>query len=264
MATAKRAVAIAKESGDADEIASALKNLGACYAFAGEFDAAEATFAQAYESVEELTRVTRNTVLRTWAAVDAYRGNMESARRRFLEVASCERPGSEAHASALLNLGELEFLVGSIDAAREAAGRARETYGALGSGYLILVIANLAAYALAADDLEDAGKWLREALEMRERSGRWLVNVLDHHALLAALQGNREHAAVLLGFTDAHYRSRGEVRQEAELRGRERLSGLLAQVYDISELERVIAAGESLSQEQALAIAATISSTTSQ
>ena len=258
METARRAVEIAKQSGDPDEIAGALKNLGASYSSAGEFDAADAAFVEAYGDSERLARITRNTVLRTWAAVDAYRGNMGAARRRFLEVASTERPGSEAHASALVNLGELEYLVGSLDAAREAAGRARATYAALGSAYLVLVIANLAAYALAANDLEDARKWLREAIEMRDRSGRWLVNVLDHHALLAALQGDCEKAATLLAFTDAHYRSRGEVRQQTELRSRERLAGLLAQAYDASELERIVATGSTLSQEQALAIAVTI------
>jgi predicted ATPase/class 3 adenylate cyclase len=264
MATAKRAVETAKKGGDADEIARALANLGACYPLAGEFDAAEAALVEAHQDSERLTRITRNTVLRTWAAIDVHRGNMETARQRFLDVASYERPGSEAHASALLNLAELEFLMGRIEAAREAAGRARETYAALGSAYLVLVIANLAAYALAANDLEDARKWLRDALEMRDRSGRWLVNVLDHHALLAGLQGNHKSAAALLGFTDEHYRSRGELRQETELRGHQRLAELLARAYDASELERVTAAGASLSLEQALAIAVTISSPISQ
>ncbi|MBV9334227.1 MAG: adenylate/guanylate cyclase domain-containing protein [Candidatus Eremiobacteraeota bacterium] len=262
MATAQRAVEIAKQSGDADEIAGALKNLGASYSSAGEYDAADAAFVEAYENSETLARITRNTVTRTWAAVDAHRGNMESARRRFLEVASSERPGSEAHAGVLLNLADLEYLVGSIEPARQTAARARETYAILRSPYLVLATVNLAAYALAANDLHDAGKWLREALGMRDRSGRWLVNVLDHHALLAALQGSHEPAAALLGFTDAHYRVRGEVRQQTELRGRNRLWGLLAEEYEAIELDRLTAAGAALSQEQALAIAVTISKAT--
>lgn len=260
--TARRAVEVAKQSGDADEIARALTNLAACYHFAGD-NAAEAAFVEAYREPERLARVTRNAVLRTWAVIDVHRGNMEPARERFLKVASSERPGSEAHASALLNLGELEFVLGNVEEAREAARRARETYAALGSAYLVLVIANLAAYALAANDLDDARKWLREALAIRHHSGRWLVNVLDHHALLAALQGNREEAAALLGFTDAHYRSRGEVRQQTESRGHQRLGSLLAQVYEAPELERATASGASLSVEQAVGIAATISKPTS-
>ncbi|HMF27284.1 MAG TPA: adenylate/guanylate cyclase domain-containing protein [Candidatus Cybelea sp.] len=258
MATAQRAVEVAKRTDDADEIARALTNLAACYYFAGDNEA-ESAFAQAYREPERLARVTRNAVLRTWAVIDVHRGNMEPARQRFLEVARSERPGSEAHASALLNLGELEFVLGSVEPAREAARRARETYAALGSAYLALVVSNLAAYALAADDLEDARRWLREALEMRDRSGRWLLNVLDHHALLAALQGNSEHAATLLGFTDALYRSRGEVREPTELRGHQRLAVLLEQAYETPDLERATAAGASLSLEQAVVIAATIS-----
>ena len=37
-----------------------------------------------------------------------------------------ERPGSEAHASALLNLGELEFAAGNIERARAAAREAEK------------------------------------------------------------------------------------------------------------------------------------------
>lgn len=255
---ARRAVEVANRSGSPDEIARALTDLAACYHFAGD-NAAEAAFVEAYREPQRLSRVTRNAVLRTWAVIDVHRGNMEAARQRFLEVASNERPRSEAHASALLNLGELEYVLGNVEPARDAARRARESYAALGSSYLVLVIANLAAYALAANDLDDARRWLREALEMRDRSGRWLVNVLDHHALLAALQSKHENAATLLGFTDAHYRSRGEVRQQTELRGRERLAGLLTQVYEAADLERATAAGASLTVEQALNIAVTIS-----
>jgi Flp pilus assembly protein TadD len=259
---AQRAVEVAKQSGDADEIARTLTNLAACYHYAGD-NTAEAALADAYREPERLSRVTRNAVLRTWAVIDVHRGDMEPARERFLKVASSERPGSEGHASALLNLGELEFAVGNVEAAREAARRARETYAPLGSAYLVLVIANLAAYALAANDLEDARTWLREALEMRIGSGRWLINVLDHHALLAALQGDHERAAALLGFTDAHYRARGEVRQRTESRGHERVTGVLAEVYEPAELERATSAGASLSVEQAVVIAATISKATS-
>ncbi|HEX3672524.1 MAG TPA: adenylate/guanylate cyclase domain-containing protein [Candidatus Cybelea sp.] len=257
-ATAQRAVEIAASTGDRDEIARALTNLGACHQSGGQFDEAETAFAEAYASSENLSRLSRNAVLRTWAVNDLRRGNPELARRRFLDVASSERPGSEAHASALLNLGELEFTIGSVDAAREAARRACETYQALGSALLVLVLANLAAYAMAAGDLNDARARLREAMGRRYESGRWLVTILDHHALLAALLGDCNRAAILVGFTDAHYRSRGESRQPTEQRGYERLAGLLAGAIEGAELERLRGFGEGLTEEQALSTAAAI------
>ncbi|HYL27736.1 MAG TPA: hypothetical protein VEW74_07860, partial [Candidatus Nitrosotalea sp.] len=257
--TAQREIEVAKSSGDPSEIAHALGNLGACYVFEGHGDKGEAAFLEAYRDPQRLSRRTRNAVLRMWAVSDLQRGLLEPARRRFLEGEGSERPGSQAHASVLLNVAELEFATGNIEAARDAARRARETYAAIDSTYLVLVTANLGAYALAAGDLHDASERLRAALDMRPSSGRWLITILDHHALLAAMLGQREPAALLLGFTDAHYRTRGEVRQRTEQRGHERLVELLSQLYNGADLERTASAGASLSEEQAVATAAAIS-----
>jgi len=257
-ATAMREVEIAKTAGDPNEIARALANLGACYGFGGRFDEGEAAFAQAYASPEELSRVTRNAVLRILAVTDIQRGKVQSARRRFVEVVRSERNGSDAHASALLNLGELEYLTGNIEAARDAAGRARETFAALGSPYLVLVLANLAAYALAKNDLQEARARLREALELGG-AGRWFVTILEHHALLAALQGDSERAAMLMGYTDARYRTRGETRPPTEQRGYNRLAGLLAQAYENGEIEQLTGFGASWTEEEVLEAAAAIS-----
>ena len=257
-AAAELEVEIAKSSGNVNELSRALANLGTCYRFGGRLDEAEAAFNAAYESPERLSRLTRNAILRTWGVTALQRGDVESARQRFLDVASSERPGSEAHASALLNLAELEYAMGRIDAARDAALEAREVYAALGSALHVLVLSNLAAYALAANDLQDARERLGEALALG-RSSRWIVTILEHHALLAALGGDCERAALLMGFTDARYRERGELRQQNEQRAHERLAGLLAQFYEISELDRLTSAGGRLSEEEVLDAAAAIS-----
>jgi tetratricopeptide (TPR) repeat protein len=203
--------------------------------------------------------LTANAVLRLWAVTDLQRGDVESARHRFLEVARSERAGSEAHASALLNLGELEYATGNVEAARDAARRARETYASLDSAYLIIVLGNLGAYAMAAGDLQEAVEHLRDALTLVRRTGQgWLTTVLEHHALLAALHERHERAATLFGFTDAQYRKRGEVRQHTERTGYDRLVALLARAFESGELERLTGAGAALTEEEALAAAAAI------
>jgi predicted ATPase/class 3 adenylate cyclase len=257
--TALHAVEVARRSGDANEVARALANLGACYRAAGRFDDAELAFAQAYDAPELLSRITANAVLRLWAVTDLQRNDVDSARRRFSQVVALERPASEAHASALLNLGELEFAVGNIDAARDSARRAKATYARLNSIYLVLVSSNLAAYALAANDVEDARNNLREALELQRatRAG-WLGTVVETHAHLAAVLGDHERAALLAGFTDAQYVSHGEVRQSTERWGYERLKAILTQTYAGEELARRLDAGAGLTEEQALAHAAAI------
>ena len=258
-AFAERAVEIARVSNDRDEIARALANYGGWHRSGGRFDEAESAFAEAYTNAASLSRIAANVLLRMWAVTDLQRGNVERARARFTQVVRSERPGSETHASALVNLGELEYAAGNVEAARDAARRARETYAALGSSYLVVVVSNLGAYALAANDLQEARVRLHEALDLLRLSGpAWVSTVLEHHALLAAMQGDRERAATLLGFTDARFRARGEVRQQTERRGYERLAELLTRADADGQLEQLTKAGERLSEEEALAAAAAI------
>ncbi len=256
---AGRAVELARTANDANEIACALVMLGSCLRSAGRFDEADGAFNEAYQTPELLSRITTNMVLRAWAVTDLQRGEVEIARRRFSEVARLERPGSEAHASALLNLGELEFAAGNVQAAREAAARAKETYGRLNSVYLLLVLSNLSAYALTAGEIGDARKHLREALQVLKGSvSRWSVPVLEHHAHFAATIGEHERAVVLVGFTDAQYVLRGEVRESTEKHGYERLMRLLAEAYAADELASRMSEGAALTAEQALAHAEAI------
>lgn len=257
--TALGALTVARKSGDPNEIARALANLGGCYRDAGRFDEAETTFSQAYQAPETLSAITHNHVLRNWAVTNLQHGDLDAARRRFTEVAQRERPGSEAHASALLNLGELEFAMGNVEAARDAAGKARETFLSLRAAPLALAICNLAAYALAVDDLADAQDLLREALQLLKKSGaRWMIQALEHHALLGALQGDHEHAAILSGFTEEHYARSGR-RERTEQLGYERLITRLSQIYDQEELTQRRNDGARLRDDQALEHAAAIS-----
>jgi hypothetical protein len=100
---------------------------------------------------------------------------------------------------------------------------------------------------------------LREAIDLDLLSGqRLLKTVIEHHALLAALLDDCERAALLIGFSDAIYRSSGEVRQYTEGRSYERLMALLAQAYVAEELARTMELGARWTQEQALAAAAAI------
>jgi tetratricopeptide (TPR) repeat protein len=258
-ATAIHALAAAAATSDVDEIARAHSSLGSIYRDAGRFDEAEAQFVEAFEAPGALRAIALNHVLRNWAVTDLQRGDNEMARRRFTEVASRERPGSEAHASALLNLGELEFAVGNVEAARVAARKARETFERLAAAPLGLVLCNLAAYAMAADDFDEARELLRDALVLLQRSGaRWMIIALEHHAVLAGHAGDHERAAALVGFADAHY-AKGDTRQRTELHGYERLMRLLSQAYAREELAERMNAGGRLRAEQALEHAAAIS-----
>jgi predicted ATPase/class 3 adenylate cyclase len=257
--TALAAVEAARAAADPNEVARALANLGGCYRDAGRFDEAERTFSEAYELPDALAVPAVNHVLRNWAVTNLQHGDLDAARRRFTEVAARERPGSEAHASALLNLGELEFALGNVEAARAAASKARATLVRLNAAPLALVVCNLAAYALAMDDLDDARDLLREALRLLKKSGaRWMVAALEHHALLGGLSGDYERAATLVGFTQAQLSDKAK-RERTERHGYERLMSLLSKIYDEAELAQRMSAGAWLKEEQALEHANAIS-----
>ncbi|HEY1656214.1 MAG TPA: adenylate/guanylate cyclase domain-containing protein, partial [Candidatus Tumulicola sp.] len=260
--TAQTALAAARASTDSDEIAQALANLATVHRDAGRFDAAEPLFSQAYERAPALSAIALNAVLRNWAVANLQRGDVKIARQRFAEVAQRERPGSEAHASALLNLGELEFAEGNVEVARTFARQARDALARLNTAPLGLAVCNLAAYAMAVDDLHEARELLREALALLERSGsRWMTTALEHHAVLAGLGGDHERAAILLGFTSARYAG-NDTRQTTERHGYDRLTRMLEEIYDETELERWLSVGARLGDEQALEHAAAISQAT--
>jgi predicted ATPase/class 3 adenylate cyclase len=254
------AIAAARASGDPSEIAHALSNLANTYRDTDRFEEAERWYEQAFEKPEVLTAITRNSILRNWAISSLQCGKLEVARQRFTDVARLERPGSEAHASALINLGELEFAVGNIDAARDTAKQAKKIFEELDAAPLALVLCNLAAYAMAADQLDEARDFLRDALDMLKKSGaRWGITAIEHCALLAELLSDHERAAKLVGFTGAQYATQGTTRQQTEKYGYERLKRLLGSAYDAHELNLHMTEGARLTEEQALALAAAIS-----
>lgn len=252
------ALAVARASGDANETAHALALLASAYRDAQRFDDAERLFAQAYGSASELSPIALNALLRNWAVADLQRGEIEHARQRFSEVARRERPGSEAHASALLNIGELEFAVGNVDEARAVARQARTTFERLDAAPLGLVTCNLAAYALAVDDVVEARELLRQALDLLKRTGaRWTLTALEHAALLAALTSDHERAASLVGYTTARYAD-DDTRQTTERIGYERVMGLLHARYAAADLALRLEVGARLGDEQALESASAI------
>jgi predicted ATPase/class 3 adenylate cyclase/TolA-binding protein len=259
-ATATEAVAAAEAAGDPDELARALATLAACYMHAGRFDDAVPFLERAYAAHKSLSTPALNEVLRRWAVTDLQRGDLESARQRFTVVARLERPGSEAHASAMLNLGELEFAAGNASAARAAAEEARQTYARLDASPLGLTLCNLAAYAMAEEQYEDARAFLREGLRVLKRSGtHWLVIAVEHHAVLGGLSGDRERAVTLIGFSESRFKAQGYSRERTERHGYERLMHILREAFAEEDLRSRMERGARLAEDEALALADAIS-----
>ncbi len=252
-ATAERMVAVATASGDPELIVPALTRVASCLSDSGRLEEAAAKYLEAGERAAGCSSKTVASLQRSWGVNDLQRGDFESARRRFTRVTELEGPGSEGRGSALLNLAEVEFACGDSEAALQSARQARQIFGKLNAPWLALLACNLGAYALAADRLDEATEALREALDLLVKSGAaWLTTALEHHALLAALRNDNERAALLLGYTQEHYRLTGKQRQTTELRGFTRLSQLLQERLAADELERLLSTGAAQKEGDAL------------
>lgn len=159
---------------------------------------------------------------------------------------------------ATTNLAELEFLGGRAEAAirlmtglREEARR-HGNLRALGAAST-----NLGSYLIGVGRLDDARDPLREALGVNQQldSAYRTVICIEHLARLAAERGAAARAARLAGFTDRYYRSQGRPREAIEAAGRDALQTVLAGALDAIEIARWNAMGETLTEEQAVALA---------
>jgi tetratricopeptide (TPR) repeat protein len=173
-----RAVALGRDLGDDERVASSLSNLGAIATFRGDYDAAQA----AYEQALELQR---------------------------------GQPDAPNLLSILENIGGLALLrrdaTTSQVALEEALALARER----GDLKAISSAGRWLARALIADgELERSRALLDESLELAERIGhrQGVACALDFGAAWAAAAGQAEEAARLLADGEAAWASVGAVR----------------------------------------------------
>ena len=112
----------------------------------------------------------------------------------------------------------------------------------------VLGLTNLAAYLLAADRLAEGGLAARRAL-VDARALDWraaIVRVVEHIGLIAALSGEWETAAKMLGHTAAFYATGTVSREHTEIATFERLSSHLTRARTAQRVVCVHARGSAL------------------
>ena len=158
-----------------------------------------------------------------------------SRRRRACTSSSARRPTrsetSAASMLAALNLAEIEHARGQT---QRAIAIAREVLPALRSGadksMLASLLANLAGYLVAVDDLSGAVAAARESIGIhaaREPDHAYVAIAIEHLALVFALRGDRARAAMLEGYADAAFARHGFEREFTETTTHDRLTALL-------------------------------------
>ena len=239
-------------------LADALRVLGVAYWRASRLEEAGAAFARACDVLPAEQTALRSRIVIDWANNDIDRGDVESARRRFLHVRRIARAGSQMHAIALMGLAETESSVGTFEQARILAHEAAAEFRALGmTMHYGAVSCNLASYAMEQGSLAEARDSLLEALRVFRELGlaHWLTLVLERHAVFAALTHDDQTATLLLGYAERQDALLGRIRQPGEQRGYDRAVALLRQRLGDGEFARRVALGADLSEDGALASA---------
>ncbi len=256
-----RAVVCARASGDRRVLAQALlAHARHCATLPDELDAAQAAIDEA-GAIADLPREYHVRTLHERAFLGMQRGDFADAARAY------ERLREEHRAlgnSALMDLASL-----GLAEVEHARGRTREAV-AIVNGLLpdvrtrrdrqivITLLANLAGYHLALDELDAATEAAREVVrELIERdpAATFLAVAIEHLALALALGGEIERAAILHGFAEASLLASGFERLYTENATRERLLALLAERLGTDDRARLEATGAALEAASAAELA---------
>lgn len=252
-------VAAARDGDDPGLLADALVLEAELLTQSERFEAAEAALDEALQRYLPLQRRKSNVfALRAYGELRMAQGRFEDARALFERAleAGTALGASAVTATVLPALAEIDFASGELDGARSRAQQAREAIRRWFGRNLDFaqVTGNLAAYALAAGDVEAARGYAREALEVAVeldyRSAA--IAQIEHVAVIAGLQGDLERAALLLGFSDAARRRRGLGRGPTERAGYERLAAALMGRFPAEELTRRMAEGAIMGDARAV------------
>jgi tetratricopeptide (TPR) repeat protein len=206
-------------------------------------------------------------VLGDLAVARALQGDLPGARALFAQAKASfeERADASKLATTAATLAEAEFFAGDVRAALDLAEQALTCARGLGRHRIAAaILGNLAAYHLEVDEFASAKARAREALQICCDIHPDAVSAafaLQHLAAAATLEPGEDvaHTAVrrarcahLLGFVESRLEALDVKREPTERRGHEKLCAALQAFFEAGELDRMVAAGKSWSEEHAI------------
>jgi predicted ATPase/class 3 adenylate cyclase len=201
-----------------------------------------------------------NYTLSALARNALFRNDPEAGRDRFSEVlAAAKSQGDERLIGVVMNnLAESEFNVGNVTRAIElgreslASDRVHRDGSALG-----ITLANVAAYLISIGETDEAYSLaveaLRKSLELQFTTQTAIS--IQHLAAIAAIHGDHERAAVLLGFTNGVFISQSSPREQTEQSEYDATLQTLTAALGEGRVAELLQRGGSLSEEQATTMA---------
>ena len=249
-----------RRAGDASGLTYCLIPLGGNLAFIGRYEEAESVLAEVFPLLE---RAGAPRALAQYFAVLGFlkmrTGDPASARVHYEKALSLYDTAGvgSARLDILGNLADISWALGDLDAA--LAGF-RETVALLRKSPLItkvmlgIHLGNLAGVLIERGELDEALTVAREGLPML-KEWEYAPIHLDHVALRAALVGKVANAARVAGFADSIFVAKEISRQPNEARARDRLQALLTEKLAAAELERLLAEGAKMTEDEACRLA---------
>jgi predicted ATPase/DNA-binding winged helix-turn-helix (wHTH) protein len=256
----ERAVGLYRTLGNPPALGHSLVRLGAMLRRSGRFEDSARALTEAFELLEHAGQ---NKVLGAYftelGVLTVHAGNPAGARKHYEKALSLYREtGAESAALAALGLlADMTWLLGDLDAALvtfvETVAQLRRS--PLARQYVLgVALINLAGVRAERGELDEALAAAREGLPLLHDAGiAW--NVLDHLALRAALAGKVADAARLTGFVDSAHAAKEATRQPNEMRAHARVRTLLLGKLAPEEVDRLLAEGAKMSEEEACRLA---------
>ncbi|HVJ51832.1 MAG TPA: winged helix-turn-helix domain-containing protein [Aliidongia sp.] len=256
----ERSVALYRRIGNRLDLATVLSSIGSLYASLGRNAEARVTLAEAETLLSGSDRKrSLFNVMNNLGTLAGLMNEIDEARHNFVRALDLARALKDAVREnyVLMNLAEMEFVLGSID---RAIDRGREAVDGLRSAgrrsFLELALINLGSYLIFRGDLAEARSVAEEALATASEEGGFVVRVcLQQWALLGALDGRHREAARLIGFVDAGYAASGDIRSPSMQRIRDELRRLLEKALPEADIGGSAAEGAGWGEAQAVAFA---------
>ena len=255
---AQRALALSESVGDERGQAFALSPLAFSLCQMGRVEEADEVNARALAAMRNLgSKKGVATCFNVQAAIQLDRGDVAAARESYaLALAAYKALGDESGKAVVLgNLAEHEFEDGQVERALRLAGEAIEL-GLRGKDAWTLAMryANIAAYRVAAGDLDGAREAACEGLRLARqvRFKEVIAGALQHLALLSAMRGEVNDAARLIGYVNLRYKELGYEREATEEWGYEKLLAALHEQLSDVQIEQLAAEGAAWTEDQAV------------
>jgi tetratricopeptide (TPR) repeat protein len=257
----ERAAELYRQLGDAAGLANALVRLGRVLAFMGRFQQSETVLAEAHSLMERagsppglLTQYFFNM-----AYLKNHSGDFAGARRLYEQSLAMFRQFGDEYGeiSTLGNLANVAWALGDLDAAeagfRHQLSVVRES--PMKSNHILgWALACLAGVLTERRKLDEAFAASREGLPLLAENGNAWIFLLND-ALRNALAGQFSNAARLAGYSDYTFAAKEATRAALDARTREPLHALLRQNLAPAELERLLAEGAKMSDDEASRLA---------